>query len=92
MRPCEKCLENNWKFEHVEDIVRATCQLCGYEVEFEPRVKQRPAVCKKCGGTLQKYFFKKHKATASYWFLWGWKCQSCHQIYNDEKAKVFPKK
>lgn len=34
MRPCEKCLENNWSFEIIEGFVRATCNLCGYEVEF----------------------------------------------------------
>jgi DNA-directed RNA polymerase subunit M/transcription elongation factor TFIIS len=37
MRPCEKCLENNWTYEKIEDTIRATCKLCGYEVEFAAR-------------------------------------------------------
>ena len=44
MLPCDKCLENNWKFENKRDInkenktclkwVLATCKICSYEVEF----------------------------------------------------------
>lgn len=37
MRNCSKCLENNWSFEKIENIIRATCRLCDYEVEFEAR-------------------------------------------------------
>lgn len=87
MRPCEKCLENNWKFEKIETIVRATCQMCGHEVEWEPR-KQSEARCRTCNGFRQKYYFKKHKTNAKYWFLWGWKCTRCGKVYNDEAAKV----
>lgn len=37
MSPCAKCFENYWSFQKIEDIVRATCQLCGHEVEFASR-------------------------------------------------------
>ena len=37
MRPCEKCYENRWKFELIDGWVKATCELCGYEVEFETK-------------------------------------------------------
>lgn len=37
MRPCEKCFENSWSFEKIEDVIRATCRLCGFEVEFPAR-------------------------------------------------------
>ncbi len=39
MYPCQRCLENKWKFELPDSAtVRATCEFCGYEVEF-PRKK-----------------------------------------------------
>lgn len=93
MRPCDKCLENNWSFENIENIVRATCQFCGYEVEWEPKEKtfHKCSRCRKCGGTLKRHTFKHHKTNALYWFLWGWKCVKCHRIYNDEKSKVYKK-
>lgn len=47
MRPCEKCLENNWKLDHHqtsneqpdgshlrESYMTADCQSCGNQVEF----------------------------------------------------------
>ena len=43
MNPCQKCLENNWRFYKKRDIddegigikwVEATCQACGNVVEF----------------------------------------------------------
>lgn len=37
MGPCNNCLERRWKFEKIEAIIRATCQVCGYEVEFYAR-------------------------------------------------------
>lgn len=89
MRPCEKCLENNWKFQNIENLVKATCQMCGHEVEWEPQHKTiDKSPCRKCGGVLGKHFFRSHKKNASYWFLWGWKCAKCKQIYNDNRARV----
>jgi len=37
MQNCKKCLEDKWKFEFIEGWIRATCQICGYEVEFMSR-------------------------------------------------------
>lgn len=34
MRPCSKCFNNNWHFQKIEDVIRANCNICGYEVEF----------------------------------------------------------
>lgn len=39
MRPCQKCLDNNWSFKLIEGWVRATCKNCNYEVEFPARAK-----------------------------------------------------
>lgn len=41
MSRCEKCLENNWRFEYIEEWIRATCQYCGHEVEFPSRRKKK---------------------------------------------------
>lgn len=44
MRPCSKCLENSWKYELPDSVtVRATCQLCGHEVEFATKKSKKPA-------------------------------------------------
>ena len=38
MRNCNNCLENNWKFELLPDcFIRATCQMCSHEVEFQSK-------------------------------------------------------
>lgn len=37
MRSCEKCQENRWKFEYIEGWIRATCELCLWEVEFQSK-------------------------------------------------------
>lgn len=34
MLPCQKCLENNWNYQVSEGWVKATCNICGNEVEF----------------------------------------------------------
>lgn len=44
MKPCNKCLENQWAFELSDAVtVRATCKLCGHEVEFTTAKLQRKA-------------------------------------------------
>lgn len=48
----------------------------------------KPSSCKKCGGELEKYYFKSHKKIAAYWFIYGWRCSSCGNIFNDEDAKT----
>ena len=48
MFACNKCLENNWKYEYLEGYIRATCLICDNEVEFPSkklkRTLQRPKV------------------------------------------------
>lgn len=34
------CLENNWSYDKIEDVIRATCQMCSYEVEFKARERK----------------------------------------------------
>jgi len=34
MHPCDKCFENYWDYEKIDNYIRATCKLCSYEVEF----------------------------------------------------------
>jgi hypothetical protein len=36
MRPCDRCLENNWQYDVPDPctVVTATCQHCGHEVQF----------------------------------------------------------
>lgn len=37
MNACKNCFENNWKYQYSEGFIHATCQLCGFEVEFKGR-------------------------------------------------------
>lgn len=55
MRPCERCLENSWKYKVVEGYVIATCLLCGYEMDF-PTKKLR----KKLEYSQQRLKFNKN--------------------------------
>jgi len=38
---CKECLENNWKFKHIDGFAIATCQQCGHEEEFFNRKKKK---------------------------------------------------
>ena len=40
MSLCNQCNENNWKFKFAEGWVTATCEMCGFEVEFEAKKKE----------------------------------------------------
>ena len=45
MRPCQNCLENNWKFKKLNTgWIQATCQLCAYEVEWYPVKKTKSKI------------------------------------------------
>ncbi len=41
MSPCQKCLENYWKYEFIDGWIKATCQICSNEVEFPSRDKTK---------------------------------------------------
>ena len=34
MSPCQKCLENSWRYEYNEGWIKAICDFCENEVEF----------------------------------------------------------
>jgi DNA-directed RNA polymerase subunit M/transcription elongation factor TFIIS len=50
MNFCDKCFEKMWSFEHIDGWIIATCQMCGYEVEF---------LNKKNRNKLKKWWNKK---------------------------------
>lgn len=92
MRPCDKCLENNWRFERIENVIRATCNLCGSEVEFDYRLRIRKSTpkiqtkkdsgkCRKCGGELVLREMKK----PSKMFRNYHKCLKCRTVYFNKR-------
>ncbi len=99
MRACEKCFENNWKYKTIEDIIRATCNLCGHEVEFASRKKAGKAKqetelkegspCRKCGAKIILKEPKKHKTNTAYYFSAYYFCPKCKTMYMAEKFKVW---
>lgn len=46
MRLCDKCLENNWKYEYIDGYIRAICQNCGHEVEFPSKKLKKQLIDK----------------------------------------------
>lgn len=94
MRNCSKCLENNWSFEKIENIVRATCNVCDNEVEFEARAEiKKPLIfCRKCDVRLEKKFHGKKwklKEGQTYYFEWWLKCPKCRRTFLQEEAKRY---
>ena len=93
MRPCQQCFENNWSFKKIENIIRATCKNCGYEVEFETRNNKAKELkegelCRKCGTTLILKKPKKHKVKAEYHYSAYYFCPGCKTMYMSDKFKV----
>lgn len=41
MNPCNKCLDNYWKYEYNEGYIIATCQMCGNEIMFMSKKLKR---------------------------------------------------
>lgn len=41
MKSCDKCLENNWSFKHIDGWIIATCEFCGNEVQFMSKKEKR---------------------------------------------------
>ena len=37
MKPCDKCLENSWKYTFIEGVITATCQHCSHEVSWQKK-------------------------------------------------------
>lgn len=83
MRTCSKCLENNWKFEHIDGMIKATCNICGNEVEFEAKKKisvRETGKCRKCNHQLIFKIVKKPKTFKNYLF-----CPKCKAMYMGDR-------
>ena len=92
---CNNCLENIWEFEKLPDgYIRATCQMCGNEVEWKPQKKKpKPKDKCKCGNKLVLVDAKitDKKLRKAYYYLAYHKCFKCRRIYYSEKFKVYNK-
>lgn len=93
MRPCDKCLENNWDFQKLDTgWVRATCHQCGNEVEFEgkKKIENEGDICRKC---RTKVILRQTKKTPkqlqkSFYYTAYLFCPKCKTMYMAEKYKV----
>lgn len=86
MKPCSQCFENIWEFQKIENTIRATCQSCGYEVEFTAQsshdVENPGDKCRHCLGKVVLIETKpKSKFTG---FL---KCDKCGKQYWKSKYR-----
>ena len=102
MRHCQKCFENNWSFEKIEGVIRATCKNCTNEVEWTPKKKvlettkvkrnkdslREGSLCKKCGHKLRLREPKKHKTKSTYYYTAYYWCDNCKGIFYSDKFKV----
>jgi len=94
MNPCSNCLENNWTYKHKEGMIIATCNLCGYEVEFKARKKslklQEGSPCKKCKTPIiyKASKYKENKLKKAYYYTGYYKCPRCKTIYYSDKFKI----
>ncbi len=99
MRACDNCLENNWKFTVLpERWIRATCNLCGHDIEFEGKAKVFAKVsspeeaCPRC----QEFqlTWKEHrpgwrpKPAQPYYFSRWLKCGECDFVQYIDEFKV----
>lgn len=88
MRHCEKCSENNWKFETIDGWVKATCTFCANEVEFrartmdsETKIDKVGQPCRKCDTPVILRTTKgKAKTYKAYYY-----CPNCKTIYFSPK-------
>ncbi len=37
MKPCDRCLENSWKYTFIEGVITATCQHCAHEISWQKK-------------------------------------------------------
>jgi hypothetical protein len=89
MSPCKNCFERNWKFEVIEDTVRATCNVCSNQVEFPRKEKEQMKLgdtCRKCKGA--KVVVKNAaKPRAYYAYYW---CPNCRTNYFSQEFLIKP--
>lgn len=97
MQPCNKCLENNWKFIYEEGLVTATCQNCGNEITFPVKRKRSVTIekeenkrCRKCGGLIivKESKFKSKKLKKAYYYTHILFCSSCKTMYHNNKYRI----
>lgn len=95
---CNKCLENRWKFVKVNEFIRATCQYCGNEVEFEAKQEAKAYAkdfCLKCKARLKVYNKSRVKPRKAYYykgdnnFLFVKICPKCKTIWLNPKDIVY---
>lgn len=97
MKPCKKCLENNWKFEFIDGWIKATCQNCENEIEFEATKKKQMlkegALCRYCKTPIifRESKFKAKKFKKAYYYTGYYWCQKCKKMYLSNKFKVINK-
>jgi hypothetical protein len=103
MYPCDKCLENNWSFVKNDDMIEATCNICGHLVEFSAFKKIAPDnlrsrvisktgdLCRKCGTKviLRETRKKAKQLKKNYYFTAYYYCPKCHTMYLSERFKVY---
>lgn len=92
MRSCTRCLENNWSFEKIENIIRATCNNCNYEVEFSPKNKRelkQGDPCRNCRTPIELKEPRNHKPDSPFYYSAYYFCPSCRRMYMAEKFKVY---
>ena len=80
MNACNKCLENNWGFRKIENMIEATCKICDNIVEFEAKPDQEKmelgSACRKCGSEIVIREAKKKQVYSHYLY-----CIKCRTIY-----------
>ena len=95
MYPCEKCLNNRWNYEYIDGWVRAICEICGNEVEFEAKKESKYEIrigdeCKKCNTItiFKKSKFKPKKLKKLYYYTGYIFCPKCRTVYYSDKYKI----
>ena len=97
---CNKCLENNWKFEKLDGFwIKAICQQCGNEVEWESKklnklkIEKEGDLCRKCKIPVIMHYskFNKKKLKKAYYYNQFLQCPKCRHAYYQDKYKIINK-
>jgi len=96
-RPCDECLDNNWKYEYLDSgRIKAQCQVCLNEVEFEAKKKNKSKgtliekvgdPCRKCDGKVILKEPRKHKQKSKTYYTAYYYCEKCKTIFYHPKFK-----
>jgi len=93
MRPCQKCLENDWTFKKEDDnSITATCVMCGGTVNFCAKKKYIGLgdKCRKCKTLLiiKEPKQKPKRFKQPFYYSAYYYCPKCMTIYLSPKFKV----